>query len=129
MYTGLLTLLAAIIVGSISRVFLKKIRMLFIPKMAIVLTLISLSLLLLLIASIYLDLFDAAFLSIAIFPMLILSTLVEKFVSAKSEKSLWSASFLMGETLLVAIVAYFVAGGEINLGFGVLKFEFIKAYS
>ncbi len=127
MYTGLLTLLAAIIVGSISRVFLKKIRMLFIPKMAIVLTLISLSLLLLLIASIYLDLFDAAFLSIAIFPMLILSTLVEKFVSAKSEKSLWSASFLMGETLLVAIVAYFVAGGEINLGFGVLKFEFIKS--
>ena len=126
MYAGLLTLLTAIIVGSLARPLLKKIRMLFIPKMAIVITLVSLSLLLILITSIYLELFDAAFLSIAIFPMLILSTLVEKFVSAKTDKSLWSASFLMGETLLVAIVAYFVAGGEIDLGFTVFKFEFVK---
>lgn len=126
MYTGLLTLLSAIIVGSLARLILKRVRMLFIPKMAIVITLVSLSLFLLLIVSIYLNLFDAAFLSIAIFPMLILSTLVEKFDSAKSEKSLFSASFLMGETLLVSIIAYFVAGGEINLGLGTLKFEFIK---
>lgn len=126
MYAGLLTLLTAIFVGSLTRPLLKKFRMLFIPKMAIVITLVSLSLLLILTTSIYLKLFDAAFLSIAIFPMLILSTLVEKFVSAKTDKSLWSASFLMGETLLVAIVAYFIAGGEIDLGVVVLKLEFIK---
>lgn len=32
----------------------------------------------------------------------------------------------MGETVVVSIVAYFVAGGEINLGVGVIKFEFVK---
>jgi len=123
---GLMTLVTAIIVGSITRPLLKKMRMLFIPKMAIVICLVSLSLFLILIISINLSLFDATFLSIAIFPMLILSTLVEKFVSAKSDKNLMSAIFLMGETLIVSIVAYFIAGGEINIGIAVLKFELIK---
>src|SRR3989338_4140864 len=100
--------------------------MLFVPKMAIVITLVSLTLLLVIIASIYLGLFDAQFISIAIFPMLILSTLVEKFVTAKSEKSYASATVLMAETVIVAIVAYFIAGGEIDLGFLSFKFDFIK---
>ncbi len=123
---GLLTLLTAIVVGSLSRPLLKPLRMLFIPKMAMVISLVSLVLFLVLMFSTYINLFDATFLSIAIFPMLILSTLVEKFVSVKSDKGLWSASFLMGETLLVSIIAYFIAGGEINLGIGTLKFDFLK---
>lgn len=126
MYAGLLTLLTAILVGSLARPLLKRVRMLFIPKMAIVISLVSLTLLIVLISSINLGFFDATFLSIAIFPMLILSTLVEKFVTAKSEQSYSSAGVLMAETVLVAIVAYFIAGGEINLGFTALKFEFIK---
>ena len=32
----------------------------------------------------------------------------------------------MIETVIVAIIAYFIAGGEINLGFTSFKFEFIK---
>ncbi|MDA1061212.1 MAG: PKD domain-containing protein [bacterium] len=126
MHAGLLVLLAAITIGTLARPLLRRVRMLFIPKMAIVITLVSLTLLLILIASIYLELFDAQFLSIAIFPMLILSTLVEKFVSAKSEKSYTSASVLMLETVIVALVAYFIAGGEINLGFTSFRFEFVK---
>jgi len=126
MYAGLLTLALAILVGTLSRPLLSKVRMLFIPKMAIVITLVSLSLLLLLIASIYINLFNAQFLSIAIFPMLILSTLVEKFVSSKGEKSFASATVLMGETVLVSIVAYFIAGGEINLGLFNVKFDLVK---
>lgn len=125
-YAGLLTLITAIVIGIISKPLLKKVRMLFIPKMAIVITLVTLSLFLILIASTYLDLFDPRFLSIAIFPMLILSTLVEKFVSSKGEKGFASASVIMGETLLVSIIAYFVAGGEINLGLFSFKFELIK---
>lgn len=126
MYAGLLTLLTAIVVGTLSRPLLSKVRMLFIPKMAIVITLVSLTLFLVLIASIYLGLFDSQFLSIAIFPMLILSTLVEKFVSSKGEKSFTSATVLMAETVIVAIIAYLVAGGEINLGFVILKVDFVK---
>ncbi len=126
MHAGLLTLFIAILIGTAVRPLLKKLRMLFIPKMAIVITLVSLALLLVVITSIYLNLFNSQFISIAIFPMLILSTLVEKFVSAKGEKSFTSASVLMAETVFVALVAYFVIGGEIDLGFVEFKFEFIK---
>ncbi len=125
-YAGLLTLLTAIIIGSIARPLLNKIRMLFIPKMAIVITLVTFVLFLVIISSISLGLFDATFLSIAIFPMLILSTLVEKFVSAKGEKSYKSASVIMFSTLIVSLIAYFIAGGEINLYFTILRIDFFK---
>jgi len=125
-YAGLLTLFAAILIGALTRPLLKKVRMLYIPKMAIVLTLVALMLFLLLIISTYIHLFDAQFLSIAIFPMLILSTLVEKFISVKTEKGLLTATILMMSTVLVSIIAYIVAGGEINLGLGVLRFTWIK---
>ncbi len=126
MHAGLLTLGVAILVGAAVRPILKKIHMLFIPKMAIVITLVSLMLFVILISSSSLGLFDAEFLSIAIFPMLILSTLVEKFVSVKSNKGLSSAAALMISTILVAVVAYFVVGGEINLGFTRFSFTWVK---
>ena len=126
LYAGLLTLFAAIAIGTLLKPVLKKVRMLFIPKMAIVITVVSLALFFIIITSISLGLFDAQFLSIAIFPMLILSTLVEKFVSSKGEKSFASASVIMASTVIVAIVAYFFTGGAIPLGFTTLKFEFIK---
>lgn len=125
-HVGLLTLIAAIAIGAITRPILKQIRMLYIPKMAIVITAVSLVLFLILIASNYLGLFDAAFLSIAIFPMLILSTLVEKFVSVKSEKGLSSAIVLMTQTVVVSIVAYIIVGGELDLGFTSLRLDFIR---
>lgn len=125
-HAGLLTLLIAIAAGTITKYLLRRVRILFIPKIAIILTLVSLTLFLVIILSIYLGLFDAAFLSIAIFPMLILSTLVEKFVTSQSEKDYTSVSVLMLETLIVSIIAYFVAGGTIDLGFTTFKFEFVK---
>ncbi|MBD3360411.1 PKD domain-containing protein [Candidatus Peregrinibacteria bacterium] len=126
MHAGLLTLSAAIIIGGLVRSLLRKVRMLFIPRMAVVITIVSLALFLIIIASVYLGLFNAEFLSIAIFPMLILTTLVEKFVSVKTEKGLSSASTLMLSTVFVAIIAYFIAGGEIDLGFVSFKLEYIK---
>ncbi|MFA5947559.1 MAG: 7TM domain-containing protein [Candidatus Gracilibacteria bacterium] len=123
---GLMTLLSAISIGALSRPILKKTRMLFIPKMAVLLTIVSLLLFLILILSVYLNFFNAAFLSIAIFPMLILSTLVEQFISVKTEKGFSSAALLMGETIFVAIIAYILVGGEINLVLFSFKFNFIK---
>ncbi|PIR54764.1 hypothetical protein COU74_03385 [Candidatus Peregrinibacteria bacterium CG10_big_fil_rev_8_21_14_0_10_36_19] len=127
MHAGLLTLIVAILVGAAVRPVLKKVHMLFIPKMAIVITLVSLTLFLILIATSALGLFNSEFLSIAIFPMLILSTLVEKFVSVKSTKGLSSAAALMASTIIVAIVAYFVVGGEIELGFTNFNFPWVKS--
>lgn len=125
-YAGLLTLATVIVIGAISRKALKKVRMLFIPKMALIITLVAPALLFVIMASSYIGLFDAEFLSIAIFPMLILSTFVEKFVSVKSEKGFSSAIFLMASTVFVAIIAYAIAGGELNLGLGTIQINSIK---
>jgi PKD repeat protein len=128
MHAGLLTLAIAIAVGALVRSGLKRVRMLFIPKMAIVITIVSLTLFLVIIFSNYLGLFNAEFLSLAIFPMLILSTLVEKFVSVKTEKGLSSATILMTSTVVVSILAYFIVGGEVNLGITTLKINVIKNF-
>lgn len=124
--TGLLILATAISIGAIMLPLLGKVRMLFIPKMSIVITTVSLALFLMLILSNQWDLFNAEFLSLAIFPMLILSTLVEKFISVKTEKGFSTALILMVETVFVAIIAYFIAGGEVNLVFAKIKFEFFR---
>jgi len=123
---GLLTLFTAILISSLIKPIFKKVRMLFIPQMAIILTVVSLILFFVLIFGIYLNLFDAEFLSLAIFPMLILSTLAEKFISIKAEKGLTSAILLMIETIIVSIIAYIFVGGEINAGIFQFKFDFIK---
>jgi len=124
--TGLLILVIAVGIGAIMLPLLGKVRMLFIPKMAIVITVVSLILFLVLILSNQWGLFNAEFLSLAIFPMLILSTLVEKFISVKTEKGFSTATMLMVETVFVAIIAYFIAGGEIDLVFMKFKFEFVR---
>ena len=126
LYFGLFTLVSILVIGALTRSLLKKVRLLFIPKMAIVMVLVALTLLLILIASVTLGIFDATFFSLAIFPMVILSTLVEKFVSIKTEKGLVSAVTLMSETIIVSIIAFIVVGGEVNLGFGVIKWDLIR---
>jgi len=126
MPAGLLTLFTAILISSLIKPVFKKVRMLFIPQMAIIITVVSLALFFVLIFGIYLGLFDAEFLSLAIFPMLILSTLAEKFISIKAEKGLTSAILLMLETVIVSIIAFIFVGGDINLGFMQFKFDLIK---
>jgi len=125
-YFGLLTLLMVLVVGALARHLLKKVRLLFIPKMAIVLTVVAITLFFVLMLSMALGIFDATFFSLAIFPMVILSTLVEKFVSIKTEKGLISATVLMSETIVVSLVAFIVAGGEMNLGFVSIQWSFFR---
>ncbi len=125
-HAGLLTLLAAFTAAAIAKIALKGTRMLFIPKMSIVITLVALSLLFILTLSLYLDLFNAEFLSIAIFPMIILSTLVEKLIKVKDEKKLMSTLVLMGETTVVALVAFIIAGGKINIGSSGFQIKIVR---
>jgi PKD repeat protein len=126
-YFGLLTLLMVLVVGALARHLLKKVRLLFIPKMAIVLTVVAITLFLVLLISMSLGIFNATFFSLAIFPMVILSTLVEKFVSIKTEKGLISATVLMSETIVVSLIAFIVAGGEMDLGFVTIQWGFFRA--
>lgn len=123
---GILTLIVIFLVGTGMRFILRRFRLLYIPKMAIVLSVVALAIFALLIISIRFNLFDAQFFSLAIFPMLILSTLTEKFISVQSGKGLNKAMILTLQTVFVAIVAYIVIGGEIDLFLFKLKFGFLQ---
>lgn len=125
---GILTLLVVFLVGTGARYALKRFRLLYIPKMAIVLTCVALAILAMLIISIHLDLFNAQFFALAIFPMLILSTLTEKFVNVQSGKGFKKAIFLTLQSVIVSIVAYIVIGGEIDLFIVKLKFSAMQRF-
>lgn len=104
---GLLLLIFILIVGSLIRMALRRYRMLYIPRMAIILTLISLAILLVLLLGAVFHISDLV--AISIFPMLIMSTLVEKFVSIQTDRGFSSALLLISETILVAVICYYVA--------------------
>lgn len=122
---GLLTLLIMVLVGTGARFVLKRFRLLYIPKMAVVLTAVALAILAMLIISIRFNLFDAQFFSLSIFPMLILSALTEKFVNIQTGKGFRQAIILTLETVLVSIIAYIAIGGEF---FWKLKFTALQSF-
>lgn len=104
---GLLILVSILFIGTLTRIYLRRYRLLYIPRMAIVLTIVSITILFLLFLAAALNVQNVA--GIAVFPMLIMSTMVEKFVSIQSGKGLRSALTLVGESVAVAILCYFVA--------------------
>ncbi|MBT4936422.1 hypothetical protein HON22_00745 [Candidatus Peregrinibacteria bacterium] len=89
------------------RLFLVKVEMLYIPKVALGLSTIALSFFMLIWLALYID--SSIVIPLAIFPMLVISTLSEKFISAQSQEGMWSAVVDMLETILVAFVGYFLA--------------------
>jgi len=103
---GLAIFLVIFITGTLVRYFLKKTRLLYMPRMAIVLTLISLAVLALITVGGHFRRYGLA--STSILPILIMIVLIEKFISAQVEKGFRTAAFLSLETLFISIVGYFV---------------------
>ena len=103
---GLAILIIILLTGYILRKALAKVRLLHIPRIAIVFTISTLIILLMLGFGAYVGLQDLA--SIAVFPMLIMTTLAEKFVSAQSGKGVYAAVLLMFETTVVSLICYWV---------------------
>ncbi|MDD3608103.1 MAG: 7TM domain-containing protein, partial [Candidatus Moranbacteria bacterium] len=96
-----------IIIGTLVRMFLKKFRLLYLPRVAIVISIVALSTLLLPTIGGYFSRTGLA--GVSIFPILIMITLVEKFVAAQIEKGNKTAIILSLETLVISIAGYFVA--------------------
>ncbi len=123
---GVILLFFVILMGTLAHRMLKPLKLLYIPKMALVLTSVSIIIYLLLTLTVYLDLFDIEFISLAIFPVVILGTLTEKFVSLRSEKGLSSSLLIMIETFFVSLVAYIFTGGIVDLYFFELQWNFLR---
>ena len=102
---GIAIFLIIFLTGTAVRYVLRNFRLLYMPRMAIVLTVISLAILALLAIGGYLD--KSGLASTSILPILILITLIEKFISAQVEKGFRTAAFLSVETLIISIAGYY----------------------
>lgn len=125
---GMLTFVTALIVGMGTRYALKKVHLLFMPKLAIVMIMVTLAFFALLITGTVFKLFDSQFFSLAVFPMLILGSITEKFTSIQSEAGFWKTLWLTLQTLIISILAYFMVGGQIDLGFWTFQWDFLRNF-
>jgi len=103
---GLLIFVVILAFGTMTRTFLRRYRLLYIPRMAIVLTIVSLTILFVMLLGAYFNI--SQLVSISVFPMLIMSTMVEKFVNVQGERGFRQALVMISATLFVSIICYLV---------------------
>ncbi|HOX10408.1 MAG TPA: 7TM domain-containing protein [Candidatus Moranbacteria bacterium] len=104
---GVLVFVSVILLGMIMRFVLKELRILYLPRVAITLSVIAIAILVLLGFGGAMQRTGLA--SISIFPILIMVTLVEKFVATQIEKGNKAAVILAVETLVISIAGYYLA--------------------
>jgi len=108
---GVFIFLIVLIVGTISRFILKKSHLLYIPKIALGLIVITISIYILFAAAIYFD--KNGFIKVSVFPILILITLSEKFIATQIRRSNKMAIIMTLETLILSIVCYYTITWQI----------------
>ncbi len=96
--------ISVILVGMLTRFLLRNLRLLYLPRVAITLSIVSLSILFLLFIGAITHRTGLA--SVSIFPLLIMITLAEKFVATQIEKGSKTAFILAVETLVISIIGY-----------------------
>ncbi len=107
-FTGSLTFIIIAAISILLQKFLNKVRIMYVPKVAMILMLTSMLILGILAVCAY---FGFNFLiTIDIFPVILLLTMGERFISLKLERGLKSASLLFAETIIVALVIYMILG-------------------
>lgn len=112
---GVVIFVAVILIGTIMRYVLKGFKLLYLPRVALLITIVSLSTLGLLVIG---GMFQRTGLSsVSIFPILIMITLVEKFVATQIEKGARTAIILSFETLLISLVCYAVLSWQALISF------------
>lgn len=107
---GVLFLLFIIVASYAARAVMRRWRLLYIPKVAVILTFVSLTLLVLMGVSAYMG---VTFSRETIFILLIMSTLAESFLNMKTEQGLYSAVLGIGETVLAALVCVLIVQWDV----------------
>ncbi len=105
-YFGIGTIIIVVLVSYLLRTLLNKFKLLYMPKTGLILSSIGLSFLGLIWFLSYYEVSLA--ISLAIFPMLVMSTISEKFLSAQSEEGLQRALWGVLKTIIISIAAYYL---------------------
>lgn len=103
---GVLVFISVIFLGMLMRYALKKLKILYLPRVAITLSIVAISILgILTIGGAFQRTGLAA---VPIFPILIMITIVEKFVATQIEKGNKTALILAGETLIISVIGFYL---------------------
>lgn len=104
---GLALFIVILFVGTTTRLIVKKFRLLYLPRMAIILTAVALAMLFLFLEGARSG--REGLITVSIFAILIMITLVEKFITTQIKLGAKGAIFLTSETLALSIVCYWIA--------------------
>ena len=107
---GLVIFIAILVVATLVRIVLKYLRILYLPRMAMVLTATALAMFIMFAFGAYSN--RTGFIAISIFPILIIAILAEEFVKVQIEKGFVTAIQLAVETLIIATICYFLVSWE-----------------
>ncbi len=105
---GIAIFVSVIAVGTLSRLLMKKFRLLYLPRVAMTVSIVSLAILGILVIGGMTHRTGLA--AVSIFPLLIMITLAEKFVATQIEKGSRIALILAVETLVISVAGYFLIG-------------------
>lgn len=111
---GIAVFVMVILIGMLMRYVLKRLRILYLPRVAITLSIVAFSILIML--SIGGSFQRTGLASVSIFPILIMITIVEKFVATQIEKGNKTALVLAGETLIISVIGFYVASWPALIG-------------
>jgi len=115
---GIVIFIAVLALGMIMRFVLKPFRLLYLPRVAIMVSVVAILILLMLALGGNFQRTGLA--AVSIFPILIMITLVEKFVTVQIEKGNRTAMILAIETLFISIAGYYIASWKILIKFIIL---------
>lgn len=107
---GVFFLLFILFTGYATRAFMKRWRLLYIPKVAIILTVVSFTLLILMGISAF---YGITFSRETIFILLIMSTLTESFLALKTEEGWRSAIIGILETIAASLICVFIVQWDV----------------
>lgn len=105
---GVAIYISVIVVGIIARLLLRRLRVLYLSRVAMMLTLVSFALLFLLIFGASIQ--RTGFAAVSIVPLIIMIVLSEKFIAAQIEKNTKTALIIAAQTLIISLVTYLIVG-------------------
>lgn len=108
-HAGLLIMVLVLVVGTLMRLLLKRFRLLYLPRMALMITSVSFAILALFYFSVEIP--NLSLLSVSIFPILILIMLVEEFIKVQMEEGGRGALILTAETIFLSVVCFYIVRG------------------
>lgn len=104
--TGLLLFTTILLMAIFGRRLLRRLRLHYLPRMALLIWAVTLGVLLMFFAASFLGLRQLT--AISIFPIIFLILLAEEFIDVQTGKSLQEAIRLTGETIIIALIGYFI---------------------